>query len=996
MPLSCSRASLVLVCLALVAGGCSQEPAPPPPPRPAGRPMAVPREPAIAQAYGLAQFKTEYAQAYRLKPDARFLLALSNLEHLLTGQPRAEVEVRFQDGTWRLLSHGEELGSLPAFPDFTHALELLDARAQKLGLEKLQLAAGKEPLVRGPLPVGRETLEVLRQLDRNWSASKRSATALHQGARALAMLSFQLVDLTETADAVSAQALVHLALARAATGEKLTEEQALLAHSLGYSRAALQLAQGLPVDSLVRAFFLKDDAALRASPQARRQPGLIRYLELRRLADMGRTQRTERQREKKSTPGAELAEVSARLLIHEFESERLWGSVTPEVLLREVATAAGSPGEDAAPRQRVKQTLDRFGIRTRGMLPPFEEQLSRVGQPGAFFLDAEVERAWFQGLFFSAQSKLGLHLLDARASPTLAQELASSLGEASSPVGKDFQAWLAMLIAAKAGQQTEAELMKGLTEFQSLGAAPLMRLFEELEDRADWGDPALSSMTRRLVTRLDSRPEHRAELGSMARTALSDIALSETLYRAAAEAAVLPSTEAWLAWLDRDLPKLQAMERDPSVPAKVRLKALENLMEAKAVAPEALMGQLAPLLEAQGKEWAFTSRSVELLEQLQRDEEAQALVEQWLKAQEKTGAFDVILARTTLARLYQKQGNPQAAWKAVEPVIASGQYGALDRAALVSQELGEAERALELARKAAQRYPGPKSLGLLAEILWRSGESEKVAELLAKPARPLRSMDWRVHVGRRFAAVFAKRPVAEGLSAFEVLRKARLGALELSQLAVAVGHADNPELAFKLQSRIAAPGLQKLELLMGAYGYLQKWKSEQAAVEWLRKQVPEPLLAPLSMFAFVNKADTVLWELVPSPQETVEQADYVWLMRAAASLRAPELPEDRKAALRQRFEVERPGFYHQVGRYLLGLIPEDAVIEAAVKPKSRQELPYFLGFKAQAEGRYADAVTWYRATVETSEPKMGEYRWAYDELTRFRSAGLSLARMKER
>lgn len=957
--------------------------------------MAVPRDPAVAQAFGLAQFKTEYEQAYRLKPDARFLLALSNLEHLLTGQPRAEVEARFQEGAWRLISHGEELGSLPAFPDFTQALALLDARAKKLGLEKLQLAPGKETLSGAALPLGRETLEALHQLDRDWSAGKRSATALHQGARALAMLSFQLVDWTETADGVSAQALVHLALARAATGEPLAEEQVLLAHSLGYSRAALKLAQGLPADSLVRLFFMKDDAGLQASPQARRQPGLISYLELRRLAELGRTQRKERQGQKKSAPISELAESSARLRIHEFESERLWGAVIPERLLREVATAAGSPEEQDALRKQVKQTMERFNLRARGIVPPFEEQLANVGQPDAFFLDAEVERAWFQGLFFSAQSKLGLHLLDARASPTLAQEFASSLGEASSPVGKDFQAWLAMLIAAKQGQQTDAELMKGLTEFKSLGAAPMMRLFEELEDRADWGDPALSSMTRRLVTRLDSRPEHRIHLGSMALSALSDIALSEKLYRAAAEAAVLPSTEARLAWLDRDIPKLQAMQRDPSVPVKVRLKILENLMEAKAVAPEALLGQLTPLMEAQGKEWAFTSRCEELLEQLDRDGEAQALVERWLKEQGKTGAFDVILARTTLARLLQKQGNPQAAWKAVEPVIASMQYGALDRAALVSQELGETERALELARKAAQRYPGAKSLGLLAEVLWRSGESAKVAELLAKPARPLRSMDWRAHVGRRFAAVFARRPVAEGLSAFQELRKARLGALELSQLAVAVGQADNPELAFELQSRIDAPGLQKLEMLMGAYSYLQQWKSEQAAVEWLRTQVPKNFLEPLSMFAFVNKADTVLWELIPSPQETVEQADYVWLMRAAASLRSPDAPEARKSALRQRFEVERPGFYHQVGRYLLGLIPEDTVIEAAATPKSRQELPYFLGFKAQAEGRYADAVTWYRATVESSEPKMGEYRWAYNELSRFKAAGLSLARMKE-
>jgi lipoprotein NlpI len=140
----------------------------------------------------------------------------------------------------------------------------------------------------------------------------------------------------------------------------------------------------------------------------------------------------------------------------------------------------------------------------------------------------------------------------------------------------------------------------------------------------------------------------------------------------------------------------------------------------------------------------------------------------------------------------------------------------------------------------------------------------------------------------------------------------------------------------------------------------------------------------------------VLWDVIPGPESTQETADYVWLMRAAASTRARDADAAHQAALRQRFEVERPGFYHQMGRHLLGLIPEQAVLAAAVSPKNRQELPFFLGLKARAEGRYTDAVTWYRATIETSTPKMGEYHWAYAELTRLKQAELSLALLKER
>jgi hypothetical protein len=1004
-----ARSLFVLVSLALAASGCSREPEPQPTPqRPAGRPMAVPRDPDIAQVKELTQFKAAYEQAYRLGPDRRILLALSNLEHLLTGQPRTAVEARFQDGKWLLLSNGTELGSLPEFPDFTHAIALLEARARKLGLDKLNLSADKGEAAQLPLPLGRATLEELRRLDKDWSAGKRSASTLHQGARALAMLSFQLVDLTETADAVPARALAHLALARAATGEPLTEEQVLLAHSLGYSRTARQLAQALPPDSLLRLYVTEDDTALEARTRAERQPGLAQHLWLRRLAEVGRTERSERQSRVAPSSVLELQELSARLRINEFESDRLLGAVAPVLLLREVATAAGNPGPDERVRakpsrkgggelqKRVQQTIERFKALTRGTLPPFEEQLARVGQANAFFLDAEAERAWFQGLFFSAQYKMGLHLLDSLASAEAAQRFSSSLGTGSLPVSKDFQEWMTLLIDAESGKQAEASLMKSLVELESLGASPLVRVFEQLEDSADWGDPALSSMTRRLAARMDSRPDHRSTLASIAYSALLDIGLSEKLHRAALEAEASASVEAWLAWLDRGTTRLREMQRSPDVPARVRLRIIENLLTEQPEESSALMGKLAPLLKERGKEWSFTSRCVELLEDYQRYAEAQTLVERWLKEYAKPQSFDVVFARTALARLHQAQGNPQAGWTAVEPVIFSNQFGALQRAALLAHELGKTEQAEALAQQAAQRYPGHKSLALRAELLWRSGEHAQVPSLLAKPARALRAIDWRTHLGARFAAVFARRPVSEGLSAFEELRKAKVGALELSQLAMAVSRAGSPELAFEMQSRVDAPGLQKLEMIMTAYSFLKQWKSEQAAVEWLRAQVPPRFLEPLSMFAFSEKADVVLWDVIPGPQATSETADYVWLMRAAASLRARDSDEAHQQALHQRFEVDRPGFYHQVGRYLLGLIPEEAVIAAAATPKSRQELPFFLGFKAQVEGRYADAVTWYRAIVETSDPKVGEYRWAYNELYRLKRAQLSLARMKER
>jgi hypothetical protein len=43
------------------------------------------------------------------------------------------------------------------------------------------------------------------------------------------------------------------------------------------------------------------------------------------------------------------------------------------------------------------------------------------------------------------------------------------------------------------------------------------------------------------------------------------------------------------------------------------------------------------------------------------------------------------------------------------------------------------------------------------------------------------------------------------------------------------------------------------------------------------------------------------------------------------------------------------------------------------------EISFYLGVRARAEGRFADAVDWFRVAVETAQ-RDGEYYWAVREL----------------
>jgi len=89
------------------------------------------------------------------------------------------------------------------------------------------------------------------------------------------------------------------------------------------------------------------------------------------------------------------------------------------------------------------------------------------------------------------------------------------------------------------------------------------------------------------------------------------------------------------------------------------------------------------------------------------------------------------------------------------------------------------------------------------------------------------------------------------------------------------------------------------------------------------------------------------------------------------------------------------GTYHMLTRFLTGLATEKEVLALATDPKKRCEIAYYIGLRAQGEGRYADASDWYRVSIETGLIQNGEYRWAHNTLSKWQSAGKSLARLAD-
>jgi hypothetical protein len=541
-------------------------------------------------------------------------------------------------------------------------------------------------------------------------------------------------------------------------------------------------------------------------------------------------------------------------------------------------------------------------------------------------------------------------------------------------------------------------LLDSLIGLKSLGAPLIKTLHDELAETIDGNDPVLTTMTRRLAARLDTRPNHRRYLAHAFFDSLSNIVLSERLYRASMEADESPGVASWLAWRERDFAKVKQLLHTPALEAMKRLVLLEHLLEEKQLTAEEVARELETLVAASGDQWSFTLRGVEMLERARDYPRARALAERWLEWNTQLDDLTRGAVLAKLAHLHALEGNPARGWEVLTPALTTYRYEVLEQGALLLQALGDEKRALAMARGLERRFPQPSSLILIAELHWRSGRhAEAAAAFKTSPVHRLLAKDWG-SVGERFAEVFGDRPVEEGLRAFDRLREEGIPVSALHYMATTLRERDAGRLAIEIVARLPYPD-KRIGLLsqLQTYQILARQKSKAEALEWLRPRVDPSLRGLyLATLAFERHEDALLWEYVQIPPEGIDEAPYVWLLKAAVSVRTHDDDPEHRRALEEYFRTERPGFYHQVGRYLLGLTSEEAVLALARQPDEQQELAYFLALKAQAELRYEDAATWYSAAVEQGLFREGEFKWSYSQLWHWRRLELSLAQLQKR
>jgi len=329
-------------------------------------------------------------------------------------------------------------------------------------------------------------------------------------------------------------------------------------------------------------------------------------------------------------------------------------------------------------------------------------------------------------------------------------------------------------------------------------------------------------------------------------------------------------------------------------------------------------------------------------------------------------------------RRYEEAASAIGEWLVNDKGLQQGDLAIL-QATLLHAVYGEgrfAEAWQSMSRRfhTERREPGALEAIGAARSHWSLRDYDAAAQALARSRAPVSPEEWVLTLGKYFAEALGPLPVGESRKAIEALRKAGLGEGPCTALADALGNAGYPEHAFDILMALSdqVQARTKPVFVILAYVQLKRWKGEEAAVRWIRSRpLPEATHQSLSLIVYKQRAFDLLWTLLPEPPSG-PFADNFWLLRAASlSLDPKAATAERRKAANEHYRSAGNGRYHELGKFLLGQVDEREVAKLATDPEKASEVSYYLGVKAEGEGRLRDSTAWYRTAVEG-----GNVQWA--------------------
>ncbi len=914
------------------------------------------------------------AARLRLHPDARFVGAIRELSHLHGRAAPPVVAASWRGGQWDLTLDGRPFATLPEDADFDALLALVQRAAAVTAAERPLADAPAPAAVAWPiLTPSRPVTATLAALDAAWSQGAHSPAVLRAVARSLVALCVETPDRVDAGDLLTARALAALAWARHA-GHGDVEAEALLARHMGYDAAAERLAATLPADAPTRHWITRDDARLRGLATARDAPEDARYLWYRRLVELG--DRVGAVAAWETWPIESRFGVSLQgFILEAYDHQPIdvyRGLVrdAPFQTLRALATEAGITADP---------TLPEFAVLRLALLAG---QLPERG----FFFDRAMAVARANAAVLSAVDDDLSFRMDVWSNREAILELASQLGD-NAPLGyAPFAAWTRHVTGAATGTDTREGLLDDVGGDTWLGGSLRTRSYHTLASVN--GDASVERLAlERLVARLDGRPTHRAIVANEVGQTLADVPRQEAACDALLRLSRRAVPHAVAVCLDEraDVAGLLRIAEDATVASTDRVIALQLAAQHRDVDVRALL-DVWRTVDAAAPQSPPTERA-EWLERHDRSPEAIAILRAWLDDHGTEPGLAAIHARARLGRLLRERGDAAASWALVERDLAGMAGVSLAEGALALAALRRFDEAEQVARRQLTRYGDGKAVAVLAEVLWTHGEDERAATELKQHEALLSEWAWRWNVGTAFARVHRRSSVEAAQRAFAPLTRRRLGPSSLWRMTAGFFSVNRPDLivaTYGMVNIADAPHTMADSLfhLMQEHGYRRRAQGPEAALAWLRTQVTPAQQAVLAMGAYPFGETEVLWS-VAAPVGTPSEVESVWLLRQCDALQHPA-PSPHQAELDAHYAGTTPTDYAVMARYLRGEVELPALLRLAVDEHRRTEISYYIGLRAAAEGRIADATDWFTFTGLAGTLRDGEHTWARTALTAWR------------
>ena len=941
-----------------------------------------------------------------LPPDARALVAISDIHHLITGAPRQPVTVRFDNGRWQILHGGAMVGSLAPFADYPETRAVLARWAARLRPDTAIAAPDGAPDSASQAIVASldalHAMPALARLDRAWRSGRHDRRMLAWAARAYALAALETGDRVGASDSLLGRAWAVVTVASTLDSASARRDECLLASVLGYGSAACAMAARLPAEDPMRAFVLRQDGVLRGlAARSGREAG---FLWLERLASRRDLEAWEELADTRfgDDPSLALPVLGSGLALGRFESSwdagtAMLAAVSAELRLCEETEADGADAVAAASPRADSHAALEIG----DLVNQFERLLS--GLPAATdgpLLDRPVIGSYYRAAFYSGLGTIAGHLLYALSSVPDAQALSHALGDSCVGAGEEFRRWLADLADAKSGVDVTGRLDHDLAAMPHFGAGMIELGYDAFVGSSEdgTGNQQLGA-ARLLVDRLDGRPTGLWTYADMHRTALYDPLWADTV-DAAAAGMMHPADVAWWCWwggMTADTTVLLRLARDPDRTIEERQKALSALDGLTRVDSETVERLHRALVVAAPRDYEAVDRYAAYLSARGHDAAARGVLASWLATPDRSQrAFDEIRARVRLAKLYERDGEEVQAFQVIQPVVSSWAFSALSTAARVEDDLGHTESAMDLARAAWKRYPDSETARtLLLRLYWRHGHDTDAAQLLESGPDLMNPERWREDLVPVLRERFTGHPdqMARALDR-EFQSGDHLGE-GLQVLAKELDRAGDAALAFEVASRVHVHTDNAWIVIIDSYRYLRASAGAEAARRWLdehTRDLDDEALNRLLPTAFGEGEDALVWDL-RWPKPRGDDLEFLWMLRAAGSRRTTPSPEQRHA-LAEHFATPGDGHYHLLGRYLLGLETEAAAHAEPATTRAASETDYYLGFAAEQEGRIVDAARWYARCAALNMHHNAEDYWARRALARWATSGRTVARIE--